>query len=109
MENHRRLVSVQNFCNDCMKCVQLGLASQCRLARPVELTRSRPSSGADLIPTVIHNVSPLLQTDEQHQGYVREYVGVQFNHFQSDLQPQLNIIHNYTHINLSTMEAADYL
>ena len=71
-----------------------------------------PSGGPGLIPTVGHSASPFLQrnkTDEQHQGYVREYVGVQFNHFQSDLQPQLNIIHNYTHINLSTMEAADYL
>ena len=37
LENHRRLVFVQNFCKDCMKCDQLGLACPCWLARPVEL------------------------------------------------------------------------
>ena len=69
LENHRRLVFVQNFCKDCMKCVQLGLACPCWLARPVELAWSRPS---------VTVRPPFLQrnkTDEQHQGYVREDVG----------------------------------
>ena len=67
LENHRRLVFVQNFCKDCMKCDQLGLS-----------VLAGPSGGAGLIPTVGHSASPFLQrnkTDEQHQGYVREDVG----------------------------------
>ena len=39
---------------------------------------------------------------------MKRYQLSKINHLQFGLQPQLQTIHNHTHINLSTLDAIDY-